>query len=335
MTQATFEQQLEQHIRCLGEDAGALFASAQHHLRVPGKRTRAKSLAAMSTSALPSNQLVAAAAAIELVHEASIVHDDIQDRAEQRRGQASVWRAFGGDTALLLGDHLISCAFKTIALAQLDASRSSRLILALTDAISSAAAGQHTQLEIRYDDPHLFTTYQQIAIGKTGALLALPLQFATILQNQSAPAVVTPMALAARSYDAAKHCGQQLGLAYQIIDDLKTLRCGNDLATDPDVVNRAVTAPIVAARMQAPHRDPFRLLVEQPNQHPYIVAQCEAWLGEALHLAEEAAATLPQPIQQVVSSFTKRYLRLPDLPRNRSTTGPNWAYPVAAQAKAI
>ena len=83
---------LEQTIRHYGEDANALTVAAKHHISRPGKRTRAKLLFAASPLTKNSPALIHAAAAVELIHEASIVHDDIQDRTEYRRGNKTVWQ---------------------------------------------------------------------------------------------------------------------------------------------------------------------------------------------------------------------------------------------------
>ena len=71
---------LEQTIHRYGEDAGALSQAARHHLSRPGKRTRSKLLFAATPKPQNIKALVHAAAAVELIHEASIVHDDIQDQ---------------------------------------------------------------------------------------------------------------------------------------------------------------------------------------------------------------------------------------------------------------
>ena len=83
---------LEQTIHRYGEDAGALSQAARHHLSSPGKRTRSKLFFAATPNTQNIKALVHAAAAVELIHEASIVHDDIQDQTERRRGMPTVWR---------------------------------------------------------------------------------------------------------------------------------------------------------------------------------------------------------------------------------------------------
>ena len=79
---------LEQTIHRYGEDAGALSQAARHHLSRPGKRTRSKLLFAATPKPQNNKALVHAAAAVELIHEASIVHDDIQDQAQAQLDQA-------------------------------------------------------------------------------------------------------------------------------------------------------------------------------------------------------------------------------------------------------
>ena len=103
---------LDAVIRTFGCHKGALSKSAAHHLRKSGKRSRAKLTFAAAQPFEAPTPLIHVSAAVELLHEASVVHDDIQDRTDYRRGQLTVWRKFGSNTALLLGDHFIASAFR-------------------------------------------------------------------------------------------------------------------------------------------------------------------------------------------------------------------------------
>jgi geranylgeranyl pyrophosphate synthase len=101
---------LEQTIHRYGEDAGALLSSPTS-LYPAGQAHALKLLFAATPKPQNIKALVHAAAAVELIHEASIVHDDIQDQTERRRGMPTVWRQYGANAALLLGDHLVASAF--------------------------------------------------------------------------------------------------------------------------------------------------------------------------------------------------------------------------------
>ena len=152
----------------------------------------------------------AAAAAIELLHCASLVHDDLPcfDNAATRRGQPSVHRAFGERLAVLAGDALIVMAFQVVARG---AARAPGRLAALMQTVGAAvgtpfgiAAGQAWECEDQVD----LADYQQ---AKTGALFAA----ATIAGAQAAGADGEPWRL----------LGEHLGEAYQVADDIRDVVC--------------------------------------------------------------------------------------------------------------
>ena len=110
-----FSARLEAVVQAYGAAHGSLAEAARYHLSQPGKRNRAHLLSAVAGSSVNSWHAAVSGAACELLHEASIVHDDLQDRERERRGQLPVWQAHGEDAALLLGDHLIASAFRALA----------------------------------------------------------------------------------------------------------------------------------------------------------------------------------------------------------------------------
>ncbi|MEL0047279.1 MAG: polyprenyl synthetase family protein [Gammaproteobacteria bacterium] len=287
---------LEQTIRRYGEDANALTVAAKHHFSRPGKRTRAKLLFAASSHTKNSQALMHVAAAVELIHEASIVHDDIQDRTQYRRGNKTVWQKFGANTALLLGDHLVASAFKAIAEAPGVDSIRGALITTLSASVSRAASGQHLQLTNRAAGD-FWSFYYDVAINKTGALIALPLQLAMLLERGQCSSVAS-----------AARCGEQLGLAYQILDDLKPYTTPENLASHEDFVNGVITAPVAACHELFSRKDPFQSLVDHPDRRQLAVRLCQRWLNEALMHARHSAALLPEPCKSVVDAFIRQQL---------------------------
>jgi geranylgeranyl pyrophosphate synthase len=283
---------LDQAIHRYGENAGALTPASRHHLATPGKRTRSRLLFTASPSPKNIELLVHAAAAVELIHEASIVHDDIQDRTDVRRGNTSVWKEFGANTALLLGDHLVSAAFRAIAEVDTAPGLQGRLFIMLSQAISKAASGQHLQLSADYLSHDLQTTYNNVAISKTGAFIALPLQFSNLLGYEE---ILDP--------EPARKCGEQLGFAYQILDDLRPFLDPTTLATDEDMLDRIVTAPVAAMHTLSPDRDPFTALLQQQQLRDSAVELCKSWLSEALLEATQFASQLPEHSGEVITQF--------------------------------
>lgn len=291
------KDQLEAVILKFGDTTEVLHKAAIHHLRKSGKRTRAKLTFAAAQKFSSTIPLIHVAAAVELLHEASVVHDDIQDRTAHRRGQATVWKKFGSNTALLLGDHLIAAAFRCLAASNCNAVALPRLIQAMAAATSRATSGQLQQLCLTPRGHMLRDQYMTLAKHKTGALLALPLQFAAVLA-----------ATDAKTEQFAQQSGEQLGVAYQILNDLQPLQDPATLAAHEDIVDRVVTAPVVAIAEYGSNQDVFAQLVGQPNARHRAVRHCRDWVRQALARARSNAACTPTPISSVVEQFIHKYL---------------------------
>ena len=284
-------QALESKIHHYGQQADALAQASQHHFSSKGKRTRSQLMFSATPRTENHQALVHAAAAIELIHEASIVHDDIQDQTTIRRGLPTVWRKFGANAALLLGDHLVAAAFRSIAEAPAIDDIKTNLILALSESVSRAASGQHLQLTNETgSDAEAF--YVKVAVNKTGALLALPLQFASLFNRKATSDTL-----------AARRCGEQLGLAYQILDDLKPYAKPSKLAYDEDMQNRVITAPVAACNMLFPHLDPFQTLIKQAELRDKAIRECQRWLDTALANAQYESTFLDRAVAAVVEQF--------------------------------
>lgn len=174
----------------------------------------------------------AAAAAVELLHCASLVHDDLPcfDDAPLRRGQPSVHAAFGEPLAVLTGDALIVSAFETLARG---ATRSPQRLAALVGLVARAVgspngivAGQAWESEPTV----ALTEYQQ---AKTGALFAA----ATVTGAAAAGAPALPWRL----------LGECLGEAYQVADDLRDVACRQEEVGKPVGRDATLGRPNAAA----------------------------------------------------------------------------------------
>ncbi len=188
-------------------------AAAMHYSVFPrGARIRSRLCHAVAAACGEDSPALtdAAAAAIELLHCASLVHDDLPcfDDADTRRGKPAVHVAFGEPLAVLAGDALIVLSFQTIARGAMRApQRLSPLIHTLSRAAGAPlgiAAGQAWESEGKIDLAH----YQQ---AKTGALFS----------------AATVMGANACGHDAEpwRRLGELLGEAYQVADDLRDVVC--------------------------------------------------------------------------------------------------------------
>ena len=199
-----------------------LLAAAMRHAVFPrGARIRPRLCLAVAEACGEDSPEVsdAAAAAIELLHCASLTHDDLPcfDDAEIRRGQPSVHRAFGQPLAVLAGDALIVLAFQTLAQgAALSPMRLGPLVMTVGLAVgvpSGIVAGQAWECEASAD----LALYQR---EKTGALFAA--------------AAVAGAAAAGAEPEPWRRVGMQLGEAFQVADDIL------DATADPAAIGKPV-----------------------------------------------------------------------------------------------
>lgn len=184
-----------------------LDAVIEWHRAVPGKGFRRR-LAEEAGRALglPSDLSGEIAAIVESVHEASLLIDDVNDRAGERRGRESAFARFGADKAMLAGLKLLADAQARAAALAPDEPCPGALAGALAAAVAEACEGQADDLDGDVGD---WSAYERVCRGKTGALAAL----AVVLPAEAAG--LHPSAVA-----AAREAVVLIGLAYQIRDDL-------------------------------------------------------------------------------------------------------------------
>jgi len=188
--------------------ASVVVEAAAFHLECTGHQVRARiALGASQALGVELDNALTLAAAIELLHNASLVHDDLQDQDTERRGQQAVWVKYGANTAICAGDLLLSCSYGVLAQYQ-DPSCVGALLRRMHARTAQAVLGQSADLGYQDKELHDWAIYKQIVIAKSGALLSLPLELALIAAGQETAC--------ARACEAA----QAFSLGYQIIDDL-------------------------------------------------------------------------------------------------------------------
>ncbi|HEY3561357.1 MAG TPA: polyprenyl synthetase family protein [Kribbella sp.] len=145
--------------------------------------------------------------AVELVHNFSLIHDDLMDRDAQRRHRPTVWSIWGDATAVLVGDALACLADEVLA--ECDSPYAARAGLALAVATRELIRGQVLDVAFEQRDDVGMAECVDMAVGKTGSLLGASAELGAVLAGGD------PSTCAAfRSY------GRELGLAFQLVDDL-------------------------------------------------------------------------------------------------------------------
>jgi geranylgeranyl pyrophosphate synthase len=154
----------------------SLAQAATYHFQNPGKSFRAQlALCSGLALGLDEHNNLHWAAACELLHNASLIHDDISDASTHRRGQKSINEKFGSDMALCLGDWMIAKAFE---LAARNSHHGGALVALLAQAMQETCSGQISDITQRQCAE--LDEWQRIAKGKTAPLLIAPIKGAAL-----------------------------------------------------------------------------------------------------------------------------------------------------------
>ncbi|WP_328484418.1 polyprenyl synthetase family protein [Streptomyces sp. NBC_00377] len=193
-------------------------------------------LSAEVTGAAPETG-VPGAVAVELVHNFSLLHDDLMDGDEQRRHRDTVWKVHGPAQAILVGDALFALAGEILL--ELGTAEAARATHRLTVATRALIDGQAQDISYEHRDRVSVEECLEMEGNKTGALLACASSIGAVLGGADA-----------RTADALEKYGYHLGLAFQAVDDLLGI-WGDPEATGKqtwsDLRQRKKSLPVVAA----------------------------------------------------------------------------------------
>jgi octaprenyl-diphosphate synthase len=212
-----------------------LAAYAEYALTNQGKQLR-PALVAMSGGATGklSDSHVLAAVIVEMVHLATLVHDDVMDGARIRRGRPTLAAAWGSEISVLLGDCLFAHALKLAA-----SFPTTEVCRAVALATNTVCSGEILQTQRRRNFEVSRTEYLKFIQMKTGELFALSCDLGAYLSGATAP-----------QRTALRQFGMSLGTAYQIYDDCLDLfgseaSVGKSLGTDLE--KGKLTLPVILA----------------------------------------------------------------------------------------
>ncbi|WP_426112369.1 polyprenyl synthetase family protein [Massilia sp. PWRC2] len=196
-----------------------------YHLHSGGQRIRARlAIHAGLSLQLAGDDIIALASAVELLHNASLIHDDLQDGDTLRHGAATVWAAFGANTAICAGDLMLAAAYG--ALGAFSAAARLPALLSLT--VARTARAIHGQcIDLSGPTGSDIASYEAMAMAKSGALLSLPTELAL---------------LAAGRVDllgSARRAAESFAVGYQIVDDIE------DIGIDANPLKKTASFNIV------------------------------------------------------------------------------------------
>lgn len=186
-------------------DSTAIRLIGEHILNSGGKRLRPLFLIlSAELASYKGKDRITLASIIEAIHTASLLHDDVVDGAEMRRGKPASHRIWGNQIAILVGDFLYANALR-IAVLQ----RNQRIMEALSEATTRMTEGEVLQLQ-RVADPNITEDeYMKIISAKTGALISAACRIGAILGG-----------LPAEAEDALGRFGMKTGIVFQMVDDI-------------------------------------------------------------------------------------------------------------------
>ncbi len=239
---AAVEAVLEDEIR---SDVRAAYEISGHTLAAGGKRLRpaAVLLSARAVQDLfPERTVYASAASVELIHMASLIHDDVVDQTDQRRGKPTANSVFGNQISVLVGDYLLA---KSIYLAAREANMD--VIRIFSKVTVGLSEGEVLQITSQGDIETTEETYLKIISRKTAGFVAGCCEVGAVLSG-APPHVI----------EALSAFGMSLGIAFQIADDLLDFRGDPAKTGKPrgsDLTEGKMTLPLIEACRRLPASD--------------------------------------------------------------------------------
>ena len=226
-----------------------------HLIKAGGKRLRPALffLAAHCDSNYNRERVMPLAVALELIHMASLVHDDVLDSASTRRGAATANAKWGNQLAILAGDYLFAKAFAMVA----EHNYGSRVELQLSRLLTDLSAGELIQNKEIYKASCRVDEYFSRIAMKTANFLAISCQLGGDMAK-----------LSEEDIQALYDYGYCVGVAFQLTDDLLDITGDTKTIGKPagnDILQGIITLPAIRALEVTPHRDELLSIVTNPT----------------------------------------------------------------------
>jgi len=289
-------------ISILPEKGHSLHQVASYHFKDFGKMLRGTtSLAVASAIELNDDAAINWALSVELMHNASLVHDDVCDEDSQRRYKPTIFANFGAPLAICFGDWLVAKSFEHAALAAKECKGdASGIITLLSNIMARLSSGQAREFS---GGPILdWVSYDNVVNGKTVPLLAAAVEGPLLLASQY------------QFFDDIKRCIESLGIGYQISNDILDAlgKDGSDEAFN-DLYRRAPNAVSITFRdtLKNGHRLQFDNWMNSEHQTENIdwasqinengaIDNCVKQLKQHLECSRFHRSRLPHNLQQAL-----------------------------------
>jgi octaprenyl-diphosphate synthase len=267
--------------RMASEHAPRIPQVTAHLIEAGGKRIRPLlTLAAARLCGHDGDQHIKLAAAVEFIHTATLLHDDVVDESNQRRGRPTANLLWDNKSSILVGDYLLARAFTLMV-----ETGSLRVLDILSAASATIAEGEVLQLTAAQDLATDEPVYLKIVRGKTAALFSAATEVGGVVARAPEDQI-----------DALRDYGDALGISFQIVDDLLDY-WGSDATgknVGDDFRERKLTLPVIkaVARANAEERAFWARTIEKGDQREGDLNQALALLNKHNALRDTRAEAL-------------------------------------------
>lgn len=291
-------QRVERELKTFVEtDYPVLQESSVHLLKARGKRLRpAFAILAGKIYSCPIEKLLPVAMALELIHMATLVHDDVVDAAVTRRGRPTVKAKWGNTASVATGDYLLGKSL--ILVSQINHPEVSRILAQVS---IEMCQGEIQQINASFDTKQNLKQYYYRIKRKTAMLIAASCKLGALVSG--APR---------REVWALGAFGDALGMAFQIVDDILDLTAKPAELGKPvggDLRQGIMTLPMIVALQYSPKRERLTELLGKREK-----TEEEVW--EAIELIKESGA-IEESMRWVnvyVDKAIKQLREVPDVP---------------------
>lgn len=234
-------------------DPSLLVELLSHILEAPGKRTR-PAITILASKFHPHDREIPLimAAAVELLHIATLIHDDTVDNSHMRRGKATVSSKWGENVAVLLGDYV----FATSATLVCD-TNNVRVIRRFSETIMELSSGELSEISDAFKWDITMESYWQRIYEKTASLFLTSAESGAVLSGVSEDVV-----------QSLKSYGYNLGMAFQIVDDILDFQGTEDEIGKPvgsDLLHGTITLPSILLIEKYPNENVVKRFFENPE----------------------------------------------------------------------
>lgn len=250
--------------------------------------------------------LLAMATAVELMHTATLVHDDAIDKSDVRRGKATIYKIWGGETAILLGDYLFAKAGEAVSDTQ-----SPRVTKLFSQTLATISSGEINQLLGAFKVDQTREDYFQRISGKTASLFSLSTESGAILSKAPETSVCL-----------LKEYGYNLGIAFQVVDDILDFVSTEQALGKPvgsDLAQGTLTLPAMLLAEHYPEDNPITKVFQNIDREQNIARaidmvcnssitdECYKIASGYCHKARRILSQLPEsssrPVMETLSDF--------------------------------